>query len=106
MRLVLSALLAAALSLGALPARGQDKEEPDKAKPDDPTKAAADYYPLKEGATWTYQVKGAKVGDNAKASEKEFTVKVTGVDKDGVAKLETKEKDKLIATEEVQVKKD
>ena len=127
MRLALSARLVAALSLGGLPAIGQekdkpvkdkpakdkpdkdkkdkDKKEPDKPKPEDPSKAGPDYYPLKEGATWTYQVTGAKVGDTAKASEKEFTVKVIGVDKEGVAKLETKEKDKLIATEEVQVKK-
>jgi hypothetical protein len=103
MRYLLSSLLAVGLLLAAT-AHGQEKEKDkkDKEKEKDPTKeTTTEYYPLKEGTTWTY-----------KAGDKEFTVTVAGTEKRGEPpvscyKLETKNSKKdLIASEYVAVKED
>ncbi len=87
----------------------EDKKSDDKKGDDkkDPTKeATTEYYPLKEGMTWTY-----------KANDKTLTVSVAGFDKKGdpavsCARLETRERrpagetNNPLATEHVAVKAD
>jgi hypothetical protein len=101
MRYLLSSLLALGLLLAAT-AHGQNKDKDKKDK--DPSKeATTEYFPLKEGTTWTYR-----------AGDKEFTITVAGVEKKGdpavpCFKLETrnsKKEKELIATEYVAVKED
>jgi len=84
--------------------KGDDKKGDDKKGDDkkDPTKdKTTEYYPLKEGMTWTY-----------KSGDKSFTVKVAGTDKKGdptvsCSRLETRNsKGELIATEHIAIKED
>jgi hypothetical protein len=87
MKLSVQHLLLACL-LAVAPARGQEKLE---------IKESTEYFPLKQGNTWTYDVQG-----------KEYVTKVTGFEKVGEevgARLETRRGSDLVASEVVTVRK-
>src|SRR5262245_41212131 len=76
--------------------KDEKKEEKKDDKPKEVDKDSANYFPLKEGAIWSY-----------KSDNKPFSVKVGGKEKVGdedCIRLEYLDKDKLIASEYVSIK--